>query len=97
MSQEQQTSQGQDSFLPLNYYLFSVTMLVDGKRVFRDIPLYSHKLIFPKRTDVFTIACKFYEIESPSTEMWQSFAVLNVHKFETREDYLSYIGELNIE
>lgn len=90
MSQESQT------FVPLNYYLFSVTMLIDGKRVYRDIPLYSHKLVFPKRTDIFSIACKFFCIDEVPEGMWQSFAVLNVYKFETQEDYMSYIGELNV-
>lgn len=94
-SQEQQS---QNEYIPLNYYLFSVTMLIDGKRVYRDIPLYSHKLVFPKRADVFTIACQFFRIEEPESydDLWNSFAVLNVYKFNCKEDYLSYIGELNV-
>lgn len=97
MSQEQQQSQEQQAFFPVNYYLFTVTMLIDGRRVYRDIPLYSHKLIFPKRTDVFSIACKFFDIEPNTDGCWQSFAVLNVYKFESQEDYMSYIGELNVD
>ena len=94
-SQEQQF---QNEYIPLNYYLFSVTMLIDGKRVYRDIPLYSHKLIFPKRVDVFRITLKFFGIEERESydDLWNSFAVLNVYKFDCKEDYLSYIGELNV-
>lgn len=93
MSQE---TQSQQEFIPMNYYLFSITMKIDGQRVYRDIPLYSHKLLFPKRTDIYAIACKFFEVEPEIEGQWQSFAIMNVYKFESQEDYLSYIGELNI-
>lgn len=89
------------SQVPTNYYLFSVTLKIDGVRQFRDIPIYSHKLLFPKREDVFRITLKFFGIseeltQEQLTELWVSFGVMNIFKFECQEDYLSYLGELQI-
>lgn len=90
------------SQVPTNYFLFSVTLKIEGIRMFKDIPIYSHKLLFPKREDVFRITLKFFEIpedipQEKFTELWVSFGVLNIFKFECVEDYLSYLGELQIE
>lgn len=90
-------SQNTQTLVPTNYYLFSVTFLLDGLRKFIDIPIYSHKLIFPKRTDVFEILCKMYNLNMSDEKLFMSFAVMNIFKFECKEDYLSYIGELKIE
>ena len=61
------------SQVPTNYFLFSVTMKIEGIRMFKDIP------------------------QEKFTELWVSFGVLNIFKFECVEDYLSYLGELQIE
>lgn len=83
-------------FNPRNFYLFSVTMCIDGLRKYKDVPVFSHKLIFPTRNDIYNIACQFFGVEPADDAQFQSFAVLGVYKFETEEDYLSYIGELQI-
>lgn len=90
-------NESQEVLQPTNYYLFTVAYLINGVRKFADIPIYSHKLVFPKKTDVFSILCNMLGIENPDKEMMESFAVMNIYKFECREDYLSYIGELKIE
>lgn len=77
---------------PKFYWLFSVTLLVDGKRKFLDIPVYSHKMVFPNRNVIYNFACNQIGINPENNDVYNSFAVVGVYKFESKDDYESYVN-----
>ena len=77
---------------PKYYWLFSVTLVVDAKRKFLDIPVYSHKMVFPNRTVIYNFACNQININPENDSVYNSFAVVGVYKFESKEDYDSYVN-----
>lgn len=75
---------------PKYYWLFSITMVIDGKRKFLDIPVYSHKMIFPNRNVIYSFACAQVGVSPESQDIYSSFAVIGVFQFSSKEDYESY-------
>ena len=84
--------EGLEKDYPKFYWLFSVTLLVDGKRKFLDIPVYSHKMVFPNRVVIYNFACNQIGINPENNDVYNSFAVVSVYKFESKEDYESYVN-----
>lgn len=76
---------------PKNYFLVSMTAIIGGKRKFVDIPLYSHKLIFPSRITMYGFFCDHFGIPAENTDVYNTFAVIGVYKFECEDDFNNYI------
>lgn len=90
--EEKVVNESQEQDYPKYYYLFSVTLMVDGKRKFLDIPVYSHKMVFPNRVVIYNFACNQIGINPENNDVYNSFAVVGVYKFESKEDYESYVN-----
>lgn len=80
---------------PKNFFLFSVTLIVNNARKFADIPVMSHRLIFPNRQVIYGFACDHFGIPHDNIMAMESFAVVGIYKFENEEDYVSYTQTVN--
>lgn len=89
--EDKETLEVQEQNYPKFYWLFSVTMVVDGKRKFVDIPVYSHRLVFPNRTLIYKFACDHIGCNPENNDIYKSFSVINIYKFESQEDYESFV------
>lgn len=77
---------------PKNYFLASVTCVVDNKRKFMDIPMFSHKLVFPSRMTIYGFMCDRLGVHHDDVELFNTFAVLGIYKFECKDDFDSYVA-----
>lgn len=76
---------------PKNYFLVSMTCVVDNKRKFMDIPMYSHKLVFPSRMTMYGFLCDRLGVKHDNMDLYNSFAVIGIYKFECKEDFDNYL------
>lgn len=72
-----------------DYYLISTTLKVGKLRQYFDIPVFIEKGMFPDRLTLFKFACDRarIELEEITDEIFSTFAVISVFKFDTEEQF----------
>ena len=86
--------EAEETNYPKNFYIFAITIIDVNvkKRKYIDIPVSSHKFVFPNRNVIFKFACDHFGLDADNKDVFDTFAVLGWSKFESEEEYNSYNG-----